>query len=30
MLGQHNEEVYAEVLGYTPEQIRQLKERGIL
>jgi formyl-CoA transferase len=30
MLGQHNEEVYAEMLGYTPEQVRQLKERGIL
>ena len=30
LLGQHNEEVYAEMLGYTPEQVRQLKERGIL
>jgi formyl-CoA transferase len=30
LLGQHNEEVYAEVLGYTPEQVQQLKERGIL
>jgi len=30
VLGQHNEEVYAELLGYTPEQVRQLKERGIL
>jgi formyl-CoA transferase len=30
VLGQHNEEVYAEVLGYTPEQVQQLKERGIL
>src|SRR3989442_11055106 len=30
VLGQHNEEVYAEMLGYTPEQVRQLKERGIL
>ena len=29
LLGQHNEEVYAEVLGYTPEQVQQLKERGI-
>jgi len=30
LLGQHNEEVFAELLGYTPEQVRQLKERGIL
>ncbi|TAJ71581.1 MAG: hypothetical protein EPO42_15105, partial [Gallionellaceae bacterium] len=30
VLGQHNEEVYAEVLGYTAEQVQQLKERGIL
>jgi formyl-CoA transferase len=30
LLGQHNEEVYAEVLGYTPEQVQQLKERGIV
>jgi formyl-CoA transferase len=30
VLGQHNEEVYAELLGYTPEQVRQLKERGVL
>ena len=30
LLGQHNEEVYAEVLGYTPEQVQQLKERGII
>lgn len=30
LLGQHNEEVYGELLGYTPEQVRQLKERGVL
>jgi formyl-CoA transferase len=30
LLGQHNEEVYAELLGYTPEQVRQLKDRGVL
>jgi formyl-CoA transferase len=30
LLGQHNEEVYAEVLGYTPEQVQRLKERGIV
>jgi formyl-CoA transferase len=30
LLGQHNEEVYAKVLGYTPEQVQQLKERGIV
>ena len=30
LLGQHNVEVYGEMLGYTPEQVRALKERGIL
>jgi formyl-CoA transferase len=30
LLGQHNEEVYAEILGYTPEQVQQLRERGVL
>ena len=30
LLGQHNDEIYAELLGYTPEQVQQLRERGIL
>jgi crotonobetainyl-CoA:carnitine CoA-transferase CaiB-like acyl-CoA transferase len=29
MLGQHNEEVLGEV-GYSPEQIADLKERGVI
>ena len=29
-LGEHNEEVFAEFLGYTPEQVAQLKEQGII
>jgi formyl-CoA transferase len=30
LLGQHNEEVYTEILGYTPTQVQQLRERGVL
>jgi formyl-CoA transferase len=30
LLGQHNEEVYVEILGYTPEQVQQLRARGVL
>ena len=29
-LGEHNEEVYAELLGYTPQQVAQLKEQGVI
>lgn len=29
-LGEHNEEVYGQMLGYTPEQVAQLKEQGII
>ena len=29
-LGEHNEEVYGQLLGYTPEQVAQLKEQGII
>jgi formyl-CoA transferase len=30
LLGQHNEEVYAEVLGYTAEQLAELREEGVI
>jgi formyl-CoA transferase len=30
LLGQHNEEVYGELLGYTVEKVRQLKQQGVL
>jgi formyl-CoA transferase len=30
VLGQHNQEVYSELLGYTAEQLQQLQERGIV
>jgi formyl-CoA transferase len=30
LLGQHNEEVYGALLGYTPEQVQQLKARGVV
>ena len=30
LLGQHNAEVLGEKLGYTPEQVAQLKEEGVL
>ena len=30
LLGQHNEEILHEKLGYTPEQVAQLKEEGVL
>lgn len=29
-LGEHNEEVYAEMLGYTPEKVADLKQQGII
>ena len=29
-LGEHNEEVYGQMLGYTPEQVAELKEQGII
>ena len=29
-LGQHNDDVFVAVLGYTPEKIRQMKEDGII
>lgn len=30
MLGQHNQEIYGEVLGYTEEEIRRMEESGII
>jgi formyl-CoA transferase len=30
LLGQHNEEVYEELLGYTAEKVQQLKQEGVL
>jgi len=30
LLGQHNEEVYQELLGYSPEDIARLKEEGVV
>jgi formyl-CoA transferase len=30
LLGQHNEEVYEELLGYTAEKVQQLKQQGVL
>ena len=30
LLGQHNEDILGEKLGYTPEQVAQLKEDGVL
>ena len=30
LLGQHNEEILGEKLGYTPEQVAKLKEDGVL
>ena len=30
LLGQHNEEVYKEVLGYTAEKVQELKDSGII
>jgi formyl-CoA transferase len=30
LLGQHNEEVYAEVLGYTAEELAELREEGVI
>jgi crotonobetainyl-CoA:carnitine CoA-transferase CaiB-like acyl-CoA transferase len=30
LLGQHNAEVLTELLGYTPEQVGQLKGDGVL
>ena len=29
-LGEHNEEVYAEMLGYDAAQLAELKEKGII
>ena len=29
-LGEHNEEVYSQLLGYDAEQIAQLKEKGVI
>jgi crotonobetainyl-CoA:carnitine CoA-transferase CaiB-like acyl-CoA transferase len=29
-LGEHNEEVYGRLLGYSPEKIQELKEKGVL
>jgi formyl-CoA transferase len=30
LLGQHNKEVYEELLGYTAEKVQQLKQQGVL
>jgi CoA:oxalate CoA-transferase len=30
MLGEHNEEVLTRYLGYAPEQVRELEDKGIL
>ena len=30
LLGQHNDEVYAEALGYTADQLADLKQRGVV
>jgi formyl-CoA transferase len=30
LLGQHNTEVYSELLGYTPEQVQALKAQKII
>ena len=29
-LGEHNEEVYGEMLSLTPEQLAELKEKGVI
>jgi len=29
-LGQHNDEIYSTVLGYSAEKIQELKEKGII
>jgi formyl-CoA transferase len=30
LLGQHNEELYGDLLGCTPEQVQEFKERGLI
>ena len=30
LLGEHNQEVYADLLGYAPEQLEKLKEEGVI
>ena len=30
MLGEHNTEVYLRLLGYTPDQLDQLKRDGVI
>ncbi len=30
ILGEHNEELYGELLGYTAEQVGELKQRGLI
>ena len=30
MLGQHNQEIYGDFLGYTQEEIRKMQEDGII
>ena len=30
LLGQHNEEVLGELLGYSPEQVAQLREQQVI
>jgi crotonobetainyl-CoA:carnitine CoA-transferase CaiB-like acyl-CoA transferase len=30
MLGQHNQQVYGEVLGYSRQRLDQLKESGVI
>ena len=29
-LGQHNDEIYSTILGYSPEKIQELREKGII
>ena len=30
LLGEHNQEVFGALLGYTAEQVQQLKARGVV
>ena len=30
LLGQHNEEIYAEWMGYSKEEVARLKEEGVI
>jgi formyl-CoA transferase len=30
LLGEHNEEIYGELLGYTPDQVAELREEKVI